>query len=168
VKYRICSLRVLFAIFMFSTLLSTAAFAAGSHDRTQFGHDIVVGPGEDIGEAVCIGCTVRVRGQVSGDVTVIGGSIVVEDQGLISGDATAFGGGMRLEGQAKVNGDMTIFGGHIRRDPQASVGGDVTNFSGTGWVILVVVLPCAILGAFIALIVWVIRRVTRQSVPAAA
>jgi hypothetical protein len=127
-----------------------------------------VAPGEEIGEATCFGCSVRVRGHVSGDVTTFGGSIVVEDQGAIGGDATTFGGGIRLEQQAKVGGDLTVFGGRIRRDPQASVGGDTTNFGGPGWLILVIVVPLAVLGGLIALVIFAIRRITRPSLPAAA
>src|SRR5208282_2388070 len=100
---------------------STAAFAASS-DRTQFGHDITVAAGEQISEVTCFGCSVRIRGQVNGDVTTFGGAIILEDQGHIGGDATVLGGGARLDGKATVKGDLTVFGGRVRREPTASVG----------------------------------------------
>lgn len=155
----------------FSTLLvaglSAAAFAGGSHDRTQFGHDIVVASGEEIGEATCFGCSVRVRGQVSGDVTTFGGSVITEEGGNIGGDATSFGGSVRLEAKSKIGGDLTVFGGAIHRDPESAIGGDVTNFSGGFWLVLIFVMPFIVLGAFIALIVWAIGRLTRPALPAA-
>ena len=159
---RICS-RLLFLV-----ALSSTAFADGARDRTQFGHNIIVGPGEEASDVTCFGCSVRVRGRVTTDVTTFGGSIVVEDEGQIGGDATSFGGDVRLEKEVKVQGDVTVFGGQIRRDATATIGGDVTNFGGTGWLILVFGLPLAIFGAFLAFIVWLVRRLMRPAMPVAA
>ena len=103
-----------------------------------------------------------------GDVTAFGGSIIVEDQGKMNGDATAFGGDIRLDKAVAVSGDVVVFGGRLRRDPGASVGGEVTNFAGAGWMLLIFLLPLIVLGAIIAFIVWLVRRVTRRSVPATA
>ena len=147
--------------------LSTLAFANGGGDRTQVGHDITIGPNEEVSDATCFGCSVRVRGHVATDVTVFFGNIVVEEQGQI-GEATAFGGGVRLEKEARVGGDVTVFGGQVRFDPTASVGGDVTNFAGSIWLFLIFGLPLVFLGAFIALIVWLVRRLTQPSLPATA
>jgi hypothetical protein len=141
---------------------------AESPDRTQFGRDISVGASEEVGDVTCFGCSIRVRGHVAGDVTTFGGSIVVEDQGQIDGDATTFAGGVRLGRQTKVDGDLTVFGGAIRRDPQATVDGSTTNFGVPISLLFLVVIPCAVLGGLIALIVFVIRRITRPSLPAAA
>ena len=147
--------------------LSTLAFADGGRDRTQVGHDITIGPNEEVSEATCFGCSVRVRGHVASDVTVFGGNIVVEEQGQI-GEATVFGGGVRLEKEARVGGDVTVFGGQVRFDPAASVGGDVTNFGGSIWLFLIFGLPLVFLGGIIALIIWLVRRFTQPSLPATA
>jgi hypothetical protein len=147
--------------------ISTAAFGKGVHDRTQFGHNISVGAGEEVSEVTCFGCSVRVRGHVASDVTTFGGSIVVEGQGEIGGDTTTFGGSVRLEKDAKVH-DVTVFGGQVHRDADATVQGDVTNFGGAGWVVLIFGLPLVIFGAVIALIVWLVRRLIRPAVPVAA
>lgn len=141
---------------------------ASTGDVTQVRRDITIGAGEEVSEATCFGCSVRVRGHVGGDVTTFGGSIIVEDQGQIDGDVTSFGGEIRLDQQVKVSGDVTVLGGHLRRDPAASVGGDVTNLGGAGWMILIFVIPLAFIGALAALIVWFIRRLLRPSLPAAA
>jgi|HubBroStandDraft_4_1064222.scaffolds.fasta_scaffold256476_2 hypothetical protein len=148
--------------------LSTAAFADGSHDRTQFGHDITVGPDDQVSDVTCFGCSVRVRGRVSSDVTTFGGSIILEDKAQVTGDATAFGGNIHMDDGVKVGGDVTLFGGRLRRDPTATVGGDVTAFTGGLWMLLIFGVPLLFLGAFIALIVWLVRLVTRHSVPVAA
>jgi hypothetical protein len=147
---------------------STNAFADGSHERTQFGRDIVVGPNEEVSDATCFGCSVRIRGHVTGDVTTFGGGVVLEDQGEIAGDTTTFGGNIRLSRGVKINGDVTVFGGRLRRDPEATIHGDVANFGGPIWLFVIFGLPLVILGAFIALIVWLVRRLLRPAVPAAA
>jgi len=152
----------------FLSSLSITAFADGSQDRTQFGHDITVGPGEEVSEVPCFGCSVRIRGRVAGDVTTFGGGVAVEDQGQVGGDLTSFGGNLRLEKEANIGGDVTIFGGRIHRDDSAKIGGDVSIFSGTFWLLLIFGLPFVILGAFIALIVWIIRMVMRPASPVPA
>jgi len=158
------------ASFVFAVSLCGVAFAGSSPDRTQFGRNISVGPGEEVSEVTCFGCSVRVRGHVSGDVTTFGGSVVVEDQGEIGGDTTTFAGDVRLDKDVKVGGDITVFGGRLHRDAAATVGGDVTNFSGTGWLFLIFGLPLVILGALLALIIWLVRRITRPrpAMPVAA
>ena len=162
-RFRLLSLVVIFIV-----ALSSAAFADGNRDRTQVGSTINIGPDEEVQDATCFGCSIRVRGHVSGDVTAFGGSVVVEDQGEINGDATVFGGDVRMEKQVKIGGDVTVFGGRIRRDPASTVGGDVTNMGGPGWIFLIFLAPLVFLGAFVALIVWLVRRLMRPSVPAAA
>jgi hypothetical protein len=162
------SLIVPVSIVLLILALSTAAFADGSHDRTQFGHDITVGPDDQVSDVTCFGCSVRVRGRVSSDVTTFGGSIILEDKAQVTGDATAFGGNIHMDDGVKVGGDVTLFGGRLRRDPTATVGGDVTAFTGGLWMLLIFGLPLLFLGAFIALIVWLVRLVTRHSVPVAA
>ena len=125
---------MLFRFFLIGVFLSSfavCAFAENSHDRTQFGHDIVVGAGEEVSQVTCFGCSVRVRGHVAGDVTTFAGGVVVEDQGQIGGDLTSFGGSLRLEKEANIGGDVTVFGGRIRRDESAKIGGDVSTFTGT-------------------------------------
>ena len=154
--------------FLFVLILCAAAVAEASGDRTQFGHDITIGPNEAASDVTCFGCSVRVRGHVATDVTVFGGSVLVEGDGQVGGDATVFMGNVRLDRNVKVNGDVTVFGGRIHRDAGAAIGGDVTNFAGAIWILLILGLPLVMLGAFVALIVWLVRRLTRPRVPATA
>jgi cytoskeletal protein CcmA (bactofilin family) len=161
-------LRLLPTVLVFIVAVASAAFAEGNRDRTQVGNTINIAPGEEVQDATCFGCSIRVRGHVAGDVTAFGGSILVEEQGQVNGDATVFGGDVRIDKEVKVGGDVTVFGGRIRRDPTSTVGGDVTNMGGHGWMFLIFLAPLILLGAFVALIVWLIRRLMRPSVPAAA
>ena len=148
--------------------ISTAAFADESHDRTQFGRDIVVGPNDEISEATCFGCSVRVRGHVTGDVVTFGGSVIVEDNAEIAGDTTTFGGDLRLANGVTLDGDVAVFGGRLRRAPDAKIHGDVADFGGPIWLFLIIGLPFMVLGAFIALMVWLVRRLLRPAVRATA
>jgi hypothetical protein len=152
---------------LFVAGLCGVGFADSPHDRTQFGHDILVAPGEEVTEVTCFGCSVRIRGKVQGDATSFGGNILVEDQGEVGGDTTAFAGGVRLDRGAKVS-SVTVFGGRLHRDSEATVNGDVTTFTGSIWLVLMFGLPLVMLGAFIALLVWLIRRLSRPAVPVAA
>lgn len=151
------------AILMLLASLSGLAWAQNPHERTQFGRDISVGPGEEVSEVTCFACNVRIRGKVTTDVTTFGGNIVLEDQAEISGDTTAFGGDVRLDPGTKVS-DITVFGGRLYRDPAATVNGDVTTFTGTVWLLVIFGLPFILLGAFIALIVWIVHRLTRPAI----
>jgi hypothetical protein len=161
-------LRPLTVSLLLSVAFSGAVFGAASRDRTQVGRNINIGPGEEVGDTTCFGCSIRVRGHVSSDVTVFGGSVVVEDEGQIDGDVTTFGGGVRLGKEANIGGDVTVFGGRIQRDPAATVGGDVTNMGGPGWMVLIFLTPFVFLGLFVTLIVWIVRRLLRSAAAVAA
>ena len=160
------NLRLLALYVLFFAVLSATA-SADSRDRTQFGRDIVVGPAEQASEVTCFGCSIHIRGHVEGDATAFGGGIIVEDQGTVGGDSTSFGGNVRLEKGAQVH-SVTVFGGRLHRDPSATVAGDVTDFGGSFWLLLVFGLPLLLLAGFIALIVWLVRRLLRPGVPVAA
>jgi hypothetical protein len=150
----------------FSMLAFTAATGAQrSPDYTQIGHDINVSPGQEVGEVTCISCSIRIRGQVSGEATTVGGSIFIEDQAQVAGEVTAIAGDVRLDREVKVSGDVTVVGGEIRRAPEAQIAGDVTSVGGRAWIPLILIVPFLFLGLLIALVVWVIRRFRR---PAAA
>lgn len=165
----ILSLRRLQALLVLAAciVLSGAGFAQKTHDITQFGHDITIGPDEGVLDATCFGCSIRVRGHVKTELTVFGGSIILQDQAEVGTDANVFGGGIRLEPGAKVDGDVTVFGGKIERDPAAVIAGSVTNFSGGLWMFLIFVLPLMIFGGLVTLIVLLIRRLTRTQMQTA-
>jgi hypothetical protein len=164
--HRVCHNRLLGAAITCFLTLSTVAFATAKPDRTQLGHDISVGPNEEVGDVTCIGCSIRIRGQVSGDATAVGGSIILEDQGQVAGDVTAVAGNARLDKEVRVAGDVTVVGGELRHDPQASISGDVTTVGGRGWVIPILLLPFVIVGLLIAFAFWLIQRSRRSAIPA--
>jgi hypothetical protein len=149
-------------------LVPSTRVAAETHpDRFQMNHDIHVQPDEKVGDVTCIGCSVYVRGQVSGDVTTIAGSVIAEQGASIAGDVTAIAGNATVESGTQVAGDLTAIGGGLRRDPQATVSGNVTTIGGHGWVFLIFLLPLVFLGGIVALIIWLIQR-SRHPAPVPA
>lgn len=148
--------------------LSTNAFATSKADRTSWGHNISIGPNEQASDVTCIGCSIRIRGQVAGDVTSVAGSIFIEDQGQVAGDVTAVAGNVALDKAVKIAGDVTVVGGEMRRDSQANVAGDVTSVGGRGWIVPILLAPIVILGLLVAFIVWLVQRLRRPAPHAAA
>ncbi|MBI4461703.1 MAG: polymer-forming cytoskeletal protein, partial [Acidobacteria bacterium] len=59
-------------------LLPTRADA--QRERVQVGRDIEVGPNETVGEAVCIGCSIRVQGIIRGEAVAVGGGIEIDGE----------------------------------------------------------------------------------------
>ncbi len=138
--------------------------------RTEVGHDIVVEAGQELQEAVCIGCSVYVRGSVAGDVVALGGRIEVD--GGLAGDAVAIGGGLRIGAGAKVAGDVVAVGGRVDRDARAAVAGEVTAvpfLPGTGivWFLLLGLLFFAIVDFILLLICYLFVGERRAEVMAA-
>jgi cytoskeletal protein CcmA (bactofilin family) len=156
------------ALAFVSLCLSTGAWASDNPSYTQTGRDIDIGQNQQVGDLTCFGCSIRVRGQVAGDVTAFAGNIVLEDQAQVSGDVTTIAGDMRLDEGVKVAGDATVIGGQLRRDPQSSVSGDITSLGGRGWFWPILLAPFMMLGLLIAFVVWLVQRLRTPSVPAAA
>jgi len=159
-------LRTVLLILAAALLLATAA-SASSRDRFQSSRNIQVEPGDNPADVTCLFCSVYVRGEVAGDVTALGGSVIVEEGGIIHGDVASILGDVRLDGNGRVGGDVAAVGGHVRRDSQSVVGGDVASLGGPGWVLLIFVVPLAFLAGVIAGFVWLVRR-GRHPVPAPA
>ena len=157
-----------FYALLFSMAFSPAAFAKANPSYTQLGRNINVGSNDQVGDLTCFGCSIHIRGEVAGDVTTFGGSVTVEDQAQVAGDVSIFGGDARLDRGVKVSGDVSVFGGQIHRDPQAAIGGDVTSFGGHGWLLPILATPIVLLGLLVALVVWIVQRARRPSLPARA
>jgi hypothetical protein len=65
--------RLLGVLMLVCVGLSGCALAKNNPSYTQVGHNISIGPNQEVGELTCFGCSIRVRGQVAGDVTTFGG-----------------------------------------------------------------------------------------------
>jgi hypothetical protein len=148
-----------------SVLLLMGNYAAASTDPSQFqmGHDIHVAADQTTGDLACFNCSIYIRGKTSGDAFVLNGDVVVEPGGQLAGDVSTLRGDVRVADGGQIGGDVATVAGTVRRQPSALIGGDVAALNGIGWVFLVFLVPLAILGGVIALIVWLVQR-NRQPV----
>ena len=125
-----------------------------SNDVVHIGKSISVAPNETVGDAVCVGCSIRMNGRATGDLVAVGGGIQVE--GNVQGDVVAVAGHLRLGSNAFVHGDAVAVGGTLQRDPGSRVNGTVTNprtpmMAGVGGMAMLLLVP--FLGALAAGIV---------------
>ncbi len=138
-------------------LLATSVAVAetrGKGDRVQVGHSIVVEEGEEIGNVVCIGCSIHIMG-TCGDVVAVGGSIIID--GTVKGDAVAVGGGIHLDENASISGDVVTVGGGLLRHPNAVVKGDVSSQSGALIFLGLILVPLIPVVLMVALIIWLVK-----------
>ena len=131
----------------------------GGDDRFGVFSQIVVTEDRPAGDVACLFCTVRVDGDVHGDVAVLFSTVVVSDGRTISGDvATVFSTLVVGEG-SRINGDLATVFGTASLAESAHVGGDrAVLASGLG--LTVILAPLLIAVGLIWLLVWVIRRMT--------
>jgi len=125
-------------------LLAAPFLHAAEHgsDVVRVGKSIDVGPDEAVGDAVCVGCSIRIAGRARGDLVAVGGSVQVD--GTVQGDTVVVGGNLRLGPGAVVHGDVSLVGGKLQRDPSAQIGGEVSNPSlpgGAGGLALILLGP---------------------------
>ena len=113
--------RLRVAVWLGGTLLVWGA-AARAEDRTSIVRALVVEKGETATSLTCYFCSVRILGELQGDVTSIGGD--VEVNGAVSGDVVAVGGAVRLGPAARVGQDAVAVGGYVQKDAQATVRGN--------------------------------------------
>ena len=95
-------------------------------DKTVMGGDVTVAPGETVRDLTVYGGNVDIEGQVTGDLSVFGGTAHVHEGSGVHGDATVFGGQLELDKGAHVDGDVSCVGGEVQRAPGSVVGGSVS------------------------------------------
>ena len=133
------------------------AFARGDNDRVSVGSDITVAEGETAGDIVCAFCSVRVHGDVSGDVAVFLGSVTVDAGRSIQGDTAIMGGDLNLGEEASVGRDVSVMAGDANLASGAAIHGSQTILPGRFWLLLPL-LPLLVPIGIIWLIVYLVRR----------
>ena len=155
------SQRVLVGFILLLLGAPTALLAKNGHrDQVQFFQSINVGADEQVGDVVCILCSIHMAGTADGDTVAILGSIVMD--GTANGDVVAVGGSIRLGEDASVSGDTVGIGGGVSRHPNAVVKGELVSQNGPivffGLFLGLVVVPLLPIVLVIWLIVWLVRR----------
>ncbi|MDE1176590.1 MAG: polymer-forming cytoskeletal protein [Edaphobacter sp.] len=152
-----CARFALMTILLVSPLATAFAKGHGGNNRASFGQDINVSEGESVGDIACSFCTVHVHGDVTGDVAVFWGSVIVDPGQTIAGDTAIAGGNLRLEEGASVHGDVAILSGVADVAEGAIIHGDRAVLPpplGT----LLLFSPLIVLALIIWLIVYLVRR----------
>jgi hypothetical protein len=128
------------------------------------GGDITIAQGETVGDVACVFCSVKVHGDVKGDIAVLFGDITVDAGRNVGGDVAGLGSNLHLAEGACVNGDVAIAAGDVTKGPGASIHGSQSVMPSRIWLLLPFA-PLLILIGVIWLIVWLVRR-NRYQFPA--
>ncbi|HET9209457.1 MAG TPA: hypothetical protein VFR03_03630 [Thermoanaerobaculia bacterium] len=94
-----------------------------SGSRVNVGGSVTVDKDETADEAIAVGGSVDVQGQVQDQVTAIGGPVRVE--GRVGGEVVSVGSSVYLGPHAVVDGDVTSVGGNVHREPGSMVHGAI-------------------------------------------
>ena len=108
-------------------LIPTTAFAAPSEeDRVIFGGSYTLGAGEVLdGDLLVLGGKVEIGtgARVAGNVTIVGGDTRID--GRVDGDVSQVGGKLVLEENSHVYGDVINNGGSVQRLEGAQLDGEI-------------------------------------------
>ncbi len=96
-------------------------------DRSVLGGALTIEQGETVHTVTVTGGSVKVRGTVTGNLVVTGGSAKIESGAHVYGNATALGGSLKIERGARVDGDVGVIGGSLKREEGAIIGGEVVD-----------------------------------------
>jgi len=112
---------------VFALLLAAAAVprAFGDDTRVSIFHSISVEEGEDVQNAVCILCSIRIDGSVQQNAVAILGSI--HSNGPIGQNAVSILGGITLGRDAHVGQNCVAILGSVRHFSSAQVGQNVVE-----------------------------------------
>ena len=140
---------------MLFVIAATPVLQASSNgDRVQVGRSIVVEENEEVGDVVCIGCSIRMMG-TCGDVVAIGGRVMID--GTVKGDVVTVGGGAHLGENADISGDVVTVGGGLWRHSNAAVKGDISTHSGPLIFLGLFLVPLIPVVLIVALVVWLVK-----------
>ncbi len=101
-----------------------------ARDRSVMGGRDVIGKGEVVGDVTVLGGRVDIYGHVKRDLTVMGGTAIVHEGAHIDHDVSVMGGRIELEKGSQVDGDVGVLGGRLRRREGSIVGGNVLRSGG--------------------------------------
>ena len=127
-------------------------------DRVGIFSTIVISEDHPAADVACMFCSVRVDGDVHGDIAVLFSTVTVSDGRTISGDVATLFSTLVLGDDARIDGDLATIFGTASLAESAHVGGDRAVLS-SGLGLTVVLAPLLIVAGVIWLLVWVVRRV---------
>jgi hypothetical protein len=89
----------------------------GPEDRFQYFQNLVIEPGERVGYATCVLCSITVQGSVGQQATAFWGDVTVEDGGSVVQGINVSGGRITLLAGARVSLPSSAIGGSLIMEP---------------------------------------------------
>ncbi len=111
-----------------AALAVAAAPARADQDAVQFFRNIDVTPDTPTHDAVCFFCSVRVEGEVKGDIVVFFGNVRLD--GEAHHDVVNFFGNVTAADNSSIGGDLVSFFGSVRLGENVAVHKDVVAIFG--------------------------------------
>lgn len=96
-------------------------------DREVVGQNLEIGKDEVVRDVQLVGGSLVVKGTVTGDVNVVGGTVELDSGSRVMGDIEVMGGSVDVKNGARIDGDTQIVGGHFERKDGAIVQGNVST-----------------------------------------
>lgn len=96
-------------------------------DREVVGQNLVIEKDEVVRNVQLVGGSLVVKGTVTGDVELVGGTVELDPGSRVMGDVEVMGGSVDVKNGARIDGDTQIVGGHLQREEGAQVHGNVST-----------------------------------------
>lgn len=96
-------------------------------DREVVGQNLVIEKDEVVRNVQLVGGSLVVKGTVTGDVELVGGTVELDPGSRVMGDVEVMGGSVDVKNGARIDGDTQIVGGHLQRAEGAQVHGNVST-----------------------------------------
>ena len=122
-------IRRLLAVCLLGAVFAAAATPAhADRDAVQFFSDIRVAPGTTVHDAVCFFCSVKVEGEVRGNMVVFFGNVHLA--GKADNDVVNFFGKVTAEDNSSIENNLVSFFGGIHLGENVIVGHDMVAMFG--------------------------------------
>jgi hypothetical protein len=96
-------------------------------DREVVGQNLTIEKDEVVRNVQLVGGSLVIKGTVTGDVNLVGGTVELESGSRVMGDIEVMGGSVDVKNGARIDGDTQIVGGHLDREAGALVQGNVST-----------------------------------------
>ena len=148
--------KLLLAVFCVFALLRAGGHGSGN-DRVAIFSTINVEEGHTAGDVACAFCTVNLRGDVTGDVAVLFGSVNADPDRTIAGDVAVLFSTLHLGENDRIHGDLAAALSTTDIPSSATVAGDRAVLS-SGLGLAVLAGPVLIIAGIIGMIIFWVRR----------
>jgi hypothetical protein len=108
-----------------SAIVAAPAATTRGEDRIVHGGSLTIGENETVHDVTVFGGSLEIKGTVTGNMTVFGGSCHVRKGAHVVGNATALGGSIDVDDGAQVDGDVGVVGGSLDRHKGSKINGKV-------------------------------------------